>query len=266
MLIRTLTGFIGLALFFVILFMNPTVFNIAVCIVIAGMLFEIYKANKPGKALIISGIITSVIIVAGKLTGMIIPALFLSFMIYAFMCVALHQSKKYTDVLSSAFTTLYIVLFMSMACDVRKEFDIYGIIMVFLCAWMTDTGAFFAGKFLGKHKLIERVSPKKTIEGAIGGVLATAVSSAVYAFILMKLNVIAPSVSNYTVFTFLGLFGSVLSQLGDLFASALKRDCGIKDFGTIFPGHGGILDRFDSVVFIVPFIYYFMDYFNLMRL
>ncbi len=266
MLVRVLTGLIGLALFFVILFMDATVFNIAVYVVIAGMLLELYKATKPCTSLVIGGILSSIAVVVGKLTGEIIPSILLSFMIYAIICIGLHKSKKYTSVLASAFMTLYIVLFMSTACNVRNEFGIYGIIMVFLCAWMTDTAAYFSGRFFGKHKLIERVSPKKTIEGAIGGTLVTSICCAIYAFILTKLNVIGGSISEYLLFACLGLIGALLSQLGDLFASAIKRDSDIKDFGTIFPGHGGILDRFDSVVFIMPFIYYFMDYLNLMRL
>lgn len=266
MLVRILTGLIGLALFFVILFMNTTVFNIAVYVVIAGMLCEIYKATKPGALLIASGVTSAILLTLGKLFNVFIPMLSIVFMIYAVMCICLHTKKKYTDVISSAFLTLYIVLFMSTTCNVRAHFGIYGIIMVFLCAWMTDTAAYFSGRFFGKHKLIERVSPKKTVEGAIGGVLITSISCVVYAFILTKLNVIEFSIYKYALFALLGVLGSVLSQIGDLFASAIKRDCGIKDFGTIFPGHGGILDRFDSVVFIIPFIYYFMNYFNLMRL
>lgn len=266
MLVRILTGLIGLALFFAILFTNATIFNFAVYIVIAGMLCEIYKATKPGKILVASGIISAILLTFGKVFNVFIPMLAVVFMIYAVICVFQHTEKKYTDVISSAFLTLYIVLFMSTTCNVRTHFGIYGIIMVFLCAWMTDTAAYFSGRFFGKHKLIEKVSPKKTVEGAIGGILVTSISCVIYAFILTKLNVIKFSISKYVLFAVLGFFGSILSQIGDLFASAIKRDCGIKDFGTIFPGHGGILDRFDSVVFIIPFIYYFMNYFDLMRL
>lgn len=266
MLVRVLTGLIGLAVFFVVLFFDPIVFNVVIYLLTVGMLAEVYKATKPGIPLIIAGFVSAVMITAGSLLNVSFAAIIVSAMIYAVMCIALHGQKKYTEVLSSAFCTWYIVLFTGALCSVRRDFDIYGIIMVCLCAWMTDTAAFFSGKLFGKHKLIEHVSPKKTVEGAIGGVLFTALSSAVYAFILMRLNVIDSTIMNYTEFAFLGLFGSIMSQLGDLFASAIKRDCGIKDFGTIFPGHGGILDRFDSVVFIVPFIYGFMWYFNLMRL
>lgn len=266
MLLRILTGLIGLTVFFVVLFFNPIAFNIVIYLLIAGMLFEIYKAVKPGVPLIVAGSVSAAAIAAGNFFNMTIPAVVLSVMIYAVMCIALHGKKKYTEVLSSAFLTLYIALFATVFCAVRRDFDIYGVIMVCLCAWVTDTSAYFSGKLFGKHKLIERVSPKKTVEGALGGVLFTAAGSALYAFVLMKLNVINTEMTNYTVFAFLGLTGSVLSQLGDLFASVIKRDSGIKDFGTLFPGHGGILDRFDSVVFIVPFIYGFMYYFNLMRL
>lgn len=266
MLVRVMTGIVSLALFFAVLFFDSTVFNTIVCILIAGMLFEVYKATKPGIPLIIAGYISAASIVAGSFFGGIWPACMISVMVYAIICISLHGYKNYTDVLSSSFLTWYIVLFMSVLCRIRSEFDIYGVIMVCLCAWVTDTFAYFSGKLFGKHKLIPRVSPKKTVEGSVGGIISAAIFSVVYAYILSQLNVITPDVKSYVLFAVLGTVSSVLSQAGDLFASAIKRDCNIKDFGTIFPGHGGILDRFDSVVFIVPFVYYFMSYFDLMRL
>ena len=119
----------------------------------------------------------------------------------------------------------------------------------------------FTGRALGKHKLAPEVSPHKTVEGAVGGVLGSVILAlaltAVYGDIANRVEAftagfIGPEL--YFLLAILAAFSSVLGILGDLFASAVKRQCGIKDYGTIFPGHGGILDRFDSVMFIAPFV------------
>ena len=132
-------------------------------------------------------------------------------------------------------------------------------LLIFISSWMTDTGAYFVGSFMGKHKLIPDVSPKKTVEGAIGGVVVCMLSCFVYSMILNYIDR-DPLVNMQTAtFVVVGMTASVLSQLGDLVASSIKRDTGIKDFGDIFPGHGGFLDRFDSVMFVAPVVYGFFS-------
>jgi len=132
---------------------------------------------------------------------------------------------------------------------------------VFIFSWITDTGAYFTGKFLGKHKLIPNVSPKKTVEGAVGGVVSTVVFTCLYLALLkhvFKIDNIGGA--DYLGVSILAIIASILSQLGDLAASVIKRDCNVKDFGTILPGHGGIMDRFDSVIFIAPVVFYYLTY------
>lgn len=137
---------------------------------------------------------------------------------------------------------------------------IYFILLILCFAWGGDTAAYFAGRAFGKHKLAPIVSPHKTVEGAIGGifgsVLAGVVLTLVYSFLSASHNVITIQVQprHYAILVVMGAIASVLGILGDLFASSVKRQVGIKDYGTIFPGHGGILDRFDSVMFIAPFV------------
>ena len=127
--------------------------------------------------------------------------------------------------------------------------------------------AYFAGRAFGKHKLAPIVSPHKTVEGAIGGVfgsvLAGVVLTLVYSLLSSQYNVITLQVQprHYLILVVMGAIASVLGILGDLFASSVKRQVGIKDYGTIFPGHGGILDRFDSVMFIAPFVSIAVRYF-----
>ena len=123
-----------------------------------------------------------------------------------------------------------------------------------LCgAWIADTGAYFSGVALGKHKLCPEISPKKTIEGFIGGILTTGIVYAVafgvrFGFI----------VQNVLIAFILGIVCAVIGTLGDLSASMVKRQIGFKDYGNIMPGHGGLMDRFDSVLFVLPTFYAFI--------
>ena len=127
----------------------------------------------------------------------------------------------------------------------------YIYLLVFIAAWITDTFAYFTGFFFGKHKLCPKISPKKTVEGAVGGSIFCVLSFVVYGFVCSKLYAITP---NYAGLALIGLLMSVLAQTGDLLASVIKRTYGLKDYGKLFPGHGGVLDRFDSVLLLAPFL------------
>lgn len=152
-----------------------------------------------------------------------------------------------------SFTAYIITGFLSVLLLRREEMGRFLYLLVFIGAWSTDTGAYFIGMLFGKHKLIPEVSPKKTVEGAFGGVLGCVVGFVLYGFIVSKLH--SDISVNYLLLILLALVVSVISQLGDLIASFVKREQGIKDFGFIFPGHGGVLDRFDSIIAVAPLIY-----------
>ena len=127
-----------------------------------------------------------------------------------------------------------------------KDYGLLMVVLPFLIPWICDVFAYFCGSLFGKHKLIPEVSPKKTVEGAIGGVVFSALSCLVYG---LGVDLIVADVKvNYLLLFIFGAIISVLSQLGDLIASLIKREHGVKDYGKIFPGHGGIMDRFDSVL------------------
>jgi len=131
------------------------------------------------------------------------------------------------------------------------------LILALIIIWMSDTGAYFAGRFLGRHKLYPRVSPKKTWEGSIGGTLAAVAGAFIGAAILgidwSPLHL-----------TGLSLIMAIVGAMGDLCESLLKRSYGVKDSGNILPGHGGVLDRFDALLFSVPLMYYYIVVFGLM--
>jgi phosphatidate cytidylyltransferase len=125
---------------------------------------------------------------------------------------------------------------------------------ILIIGFVTDTSAFLVGRKIGKHKLAPAISPKKSLEGAISGTLFAAIATVIYGIIL---NSYFSYDFNYFLFIILGLIGSIAGQCGDLTASMIKRRVNIKDFGKILPGHGGILDRFDSILFIIPIVYFF---------
>ncbi|RRD94050.1 phosphatidate cytidylyltransferase [Clostridiales bacterium COT073_COT-073] len=130
--------------------------------------------------------------------------------------------------------------------------------LVLLIAFSSDTFAYFSGVTLGKHKLAPILSPKKTIEGAVGGIAGSILICLLYGvFLEWKEFFVLPKEAYFSLAA-LGFLGSLFSQVGDLVGSAIKRETGIKDFGNLIPGHGGILDRLDSILFVAPFVYYFM--------
>lgn len=123
------------------------------------------------------------------------------------------------------------------------------IFIPFLMAFLSDTGAYFVGVFFGKHKLCPVISPKKTVEGLIGGIVTAVVGMLIFGLIIERFYMFRV---NYLLALVYGLMGSVASVIGDLSMSVIKRQTGIKDYGNLIPGHGGILDRFDSVMITAP--------------
>lgn len=154
-----------------------------------------------------------------------------------------------------------IILFRYTVDSADTALGVFLIVYLLFCAWLGDSGAFFVGTFLGKHKLCPDVSPKKTIEGFIGGIVTVGVGVFLEALVF-NLFIFKDFQINYLVVIVIGMLASVFGVLGDLSASVVKREFGVKDFGSIMPGHGGVLDRFDSVLFVAPFIFVVFQYFN----
>jgi cytidylyltransferase family len=143
---------------------------------------------------------------------------------------------------------LYISISLSYIFKVELISHSY-VWFIFILAYATDTFAYFSGKLFGRRKLIPQISPNKTIEGAVGGIIGAVVSCEIYIFYLGETKYIIPIIG-------VAIVGSIISQIGDLFASAIKRLFEVKDYGKLIPGHGGVLDRIDSVLFTAPFVYY----------
>ncbi len=177
-------------------------------------------------------------------------------LIYCLTYVMLRKNQdRINDVITFYGLFVYIVgCFSSIVCVRYMAGGKYIYLLIFLGAWVCDTFAYFTGKFLGKHKLIPEISPKKTVEGSIGGIVFTIIAFVVYGLIVNN-NFGDKIQISYVLLVILGLASSIISQIGDLVASSIKRQYEIKDYGRLFPGHGGVLDRFDSVMLVAPVTY-----------
>ncbi len=193
------------------------------------------------------------------------PVAIIYVLAYLIIMVPMHKTTSFNDIVTALFATATVPFSISVFVMLRdvyitapdkfsKSSGVFLILFAMFSAWMTDTFAYFTGKFLGKNKLCPNVSPNKTIEGAVGGVIGNIIASTVMFIIFDKFF--------FTVHTFvwwqiiiISAVLSVISMFGDLSASLIKRNHGIKDFGNIFPGHGGVMDRIDSCLFVLPALY-----------
>lgn len=166
-----------------------------------------------------------------------------------FMIIAIFTKQSANNVFNRVAGFVYTIIPFSLLLKIR-DVDAKYFWLVFIIAFATDTFAYFTGRIFGRRKLCPEVSPNKTVAGFIGGILGCIITS--YLYILLYAR------DNY-MFLLIALIGSVISQLGDLSASYIKRNCKIKDFGNIIPGHGGVLDRFDSILYVSVIIYIFID-------
>lgn len=154
----------------------------------------------------------------------------------------------FTDVAAVFMAISYVaVSFTSMALTRYLKNGSYVFGLVFVAAWVCDSFAYFTGRFFGKHKLAPHLSPKKTIEGSIGGIIFAILGCMLYGLIIEKAFEVD---ANYVALAIIGLILSIISQIGDLWASLIKREYGVKDYSQMMPGHGGIMDRFDSIIAI----------------
>ena len=158
------------------------------------------------------------------------------------------------------FGIIYVAITFSFIYLIREknEYGKYIVWLIFISSWGSDTFAYCIGLLFGKHKFLPILSPNKTVEGLIGGILGAALLGAVYNYFILNRFEDDPIYSSIRV-AVAAAIGALLSVLGDLTASAIKRDYGVKDYGNIIPGHGGILDRFDSVIFTAPALFFVLS-------
>lgn len=168
---------------------------------------------------------------------------------------------KSGQIMAGVFNVLYAPFMLSFLYPMMVGFEHgkYIVFLVFVASSISDACAYFVGVSIGKHKLAPVVSPKKSIEGSVGGIVGAALIGMIYGIILTKAGIF-PQSKVIWEFALIGGLGSIVSQIGDLAASAIKRDFGIKDYSKLIPGHGGIMDRMDSICVTTPIIYYLAYY------
>lgn len=263
---RIVTALICIPLLVVLLLSGKYIVTAAVAAVSIIGMYEFFRAVGiyEKKALCIFGYAAAVVIPflhclapeMGEYSQNVSRALFFILMLAGFAAMlARHKTITVSDMALLLFAVAYIPFFLSDIINIRLlENGRFYIWLVFIGAFLTDSCAYFSGVFLGKHKLCPAISPKKTIEGALGGILGCVLFFMIYGYIMQKCGI---DISFYRL-ALLGVLVSPISQIGDLTASVIKRTYGIKDYGTLFPGHGGILDRCDSVILVAPTVYLFL--------
>ncbi len=164
---------------------------------------------------------------------------------------------NFIDVAITLLGFLYIPIFFSFIVLVNnKTYGNYLVWLIFISAWLCDTTAYYVGKYFGKNKLCPKVSPKKTIEGSIGGIVGASLACTIFGIIIFKFGVNIEIIH----YVLIGIICGIVCQFGDLVASSIKRYAGVKDYSNLIPGHGGILDRFDSILFSSVAVYYYLTF------
>ncbi|MBE5890582.1 MAG: phosphatidate cytidylyltransferase [Lachnospiraceae bacterium] len=235
-------------------------FAFTLLISLIGM-YEFYRVFKIEKtALGIVGYLAAILYYADVLLKFI-PAketmmIFLGFFIVLmFILVFSYPKYEATKVMAAFFGVFYVAVMLSYIFKLREmHHGVYLVFLIYLCAWGSDTCAYLAGRAFGKHKMAPELSPKKTIEGAVGGVIGAALLTAIYCLIFRHQMHLLPM--QICILVAIAAIGALVSMVGDLCASAIKRFYDIKDYGKLIPGHGGIMDRFDSIIITAPIIYY----------
>ena len=269
MLKRIITAIVAVIILLPILWFSGTyVFPAAIAIVTCISLFEMFsclgfktKFEVTLPAYLIGAASPFVIKLFGNVSSVIatLCAIMILYVMYLMMiAVICHSKYSIKDISTCYVTAIYIVCGFSSIQFLREmSGSIY--LLIFVGAWTTDIFAYFTGVFFGKHKLCEAVSPKKTIEGSIGGIVFCALAFVAFGFIVLNKGTEA---WKYAVLGGLGVIISIVSQIGDLSMSLIKRLYGIKDFGKIFPGHGGMLDRFDSILAVSSVLFILLSALN----
>ena len=252
---RLVSGiFLVIAALLTIISGGYVLFVTLLCVSLLGIQ-ELYKAmgvHKDGVGLLeLAGYLGTILYYASLLLGFErygMMAVLLGLVLLMFVYVFTYPKYEADQVMSAFFGIVYVAVMLSFIFLTRNlEGGKFLVWLIFLCSWGCDTCAYCVGMLIGKHKMAPVLSPKKSVEGAVGGVVGAAALGAIYAAVTHG------PIVEYAVIC---AVGALISMVGDLAASAIKRNQGIKDYGKLIPGHGGILDRFDSVIFTAPVIYF----------
>ena len=260
MLKRILVAVVFVPLLFVVLFfLEPVWLAVVMAAICALASFELLRATQVAhhSGMYLFTALSAAVIPIGVWLGygyMAVQGVALALMMAVFwISIRLYDHERpvrFEDVLLCLFGGVMIPACLSALVWLKgMEQGRFLVLLPVICAFLTDGGAYFAGIFLGKHRGVTRVSPNKSLEGYIGGILSGAVFLLIYGVVLERFAGLDASLP---VLALYGLVGSAVTELGDLSFSFVKRQFGVKDYGNLLPGHGGMLDRFDSMVFAAP--------------
>lgn len=257
MLKRTLTGLvIGSVVYLIIMFSHvPGVLICATAFICAFAVYEIYHVTglSENKLLLTLSIIAGVCVSVAEIPyySEILGFVFIiSIGIFVYMMIYQKQLRLDDPIIIGVIVALIIFMFKSIPELRSIENGFYYLLFAITLCFVTDVFAYFVGKFVGRHKLIPSVSPNKTVEGSVGGVLFAVIIILVGGVLLELFTELKV---NYLLLAVYAVLGSLAAQFGDLSMSVIKRICNVKDFSNLFPGHGGVLDRFDSHIFALTF-------------
>lgn len=274
MLKRILTAVIAIPIAILIMFLYDTIiYNIAISAVSLIMISEMLMINGcikfrlPALACLAYGAAIPVVM-NGELIKYRLPTMYLFLLVMCISLIAYHKTLNFMKFFYMTGSSILITAGMSFMVSILRFSSKHGAVYAVLAlslAWFADSGAYFAGTLFGKHKLCPEISPKKTVEGLIGGMLTNGLIAIIFSFVYVQVMEMRGSSveAEYIPAFVIGVICAVIGTLGDLTASIIKRQCQVKDFGKIFPGHGGMLDRFDSVLFVAPFLYIVLQFISL---
>ena len=262
---RILTALIGLPLIFLVLFSPVWAVTLAVMLASLIGMQEYYKAVGlwQQKTLCVMGFLACLMIPLGSWMsiGLIQTLLYIYFGVLFVMMLLNHKKTNWMYLSLLVIGLVYIPYFLSHIIYIRDmELGRFYIWLVFIAAFMTDTCAYFVGCAWGKTKLCPAISPKKTVAGAVGGIVGCGISFLIFGIVVNLGFADALGGGHFSLFRlfFMGVVCAVISEIGDLVASLIKRQYQIKDFGNLLPGHGGILDRCDSIILVAPMLFLFL--------
>lgn len=262
---RVISSIVGIGILAAVLcFYETPVFWMAICIISVLAVYELLSSTKlvTNRFVLIWSMLFAAFIpffytIRSKEVGIPMCTIYIAGL--CFSLLRWHETFTVQSFSSALTFSVLVPCSLSILIIFREEYPYMGIFYLFLVifgAWGSDTGAYFVGKAFGKRKLCPNISPNKTVEGFIGGLLSAVVCYVALGFIFAYLTpILYPGVTltvNYIELVLIAPFCSASGVLGDLFASTIKRQTGIKDYGNIMPGHGGVMDRFDSVLFVSP--------------
>ncbi|MEG0133746.1 MAG: phosphatidate cytidylyltransferase [Clostridium sp.] len=258
-------GALVLAPLLLLIFLGGYYLKISVVLLSLGGMYEFYRVSRISgyKPVATVGYILCLAYYMYIGNGFNLAIAVNVFILVVFLLMILpviNTERNFIDIGLTILPCFYVAVFFSFILLLSMEKNgNYFVWLIFISSWCCDTMAYYFGRYLGKRKLVPKVSPKKTVAGGIGGLLGSVLGCTIFGYIISRYGI---NVQLYH-YVWIGVLGGVFGQCGDFVASSIKRHTGVKDYSNLIPGHGGILDRFDSILLVSVVVYYYINIFVL---